>query len=124
MSQGPYDGAEKRSCPRTETHIPLRISQEDGDIVTASVNLSRSGVYCRVNKRLHFMTKLKIQLLLPARRDDNSVTKTIHCEGVIVRVEPSNEAGCYNIAIFFSEIARRDAEFIGEYITSCLGKKE
>jgi hypothetical protein len=124
MSQGQYDGQEKRSAPRADTHIPLKITQEDGDIVTASVNLSRSGVYCRVNKRLHFMTKLKIQLLLPSQRDDKSVAKTIHCEGVIVRVEPPNEAGCYNIAIFFSEIARRDAEFIDDYIRSCLGKEE
>ena len=124
MSFVQYGGQERRRHPRAVTQIPLKIAQEEGDIVTESLNLSRSGVYCRISKRLHLMTKLKVQLLLPARKDDKSVTKTIHCEGVIVRVEPLIEAGWYNIAIFFNEIARRDAEFISDYVNSCLGKEE
>ena len=69
------------------------------------------------------MTKLKIQLLLPLRKGNQSATKSIHCQGVVVRVESSREEGFYNVAIFFNEIAQRDAELISDYVDSCLENK-
>lgn len=122
MDQGQsYGGLERRRHPRAATHIPLKVSREDGEIVTETVNLSRSGAYCRVDKRIELMTKLKIQILLPLRKGEKGPTRTIHCQGVVVRVEPSTtEQGCYHIAVFFNEIAKRDAEAISDYVNSCL----
>lgn len=65
------------------------------------------------------MTKLKVQILLPARKNQKR-SKTIHCQGVVVRVEPTAENGRFEIAIFFNEIAQRDAESINDYAGSCL----
>ena len=50
---------ERRKAPRIIRNIPIKIFQEDGNIVTETGNVSRSGIYCRVNRRVEAMTKLK-----------------------------------------------------------------
>lgn len=122
MIPAEYAGQERRKGRRAAAHIPVRIAQEDGDVVTETLNISRSGAYCRVNKRIELMTKLKIQILLPSRKNQKRLNKTIHCQGVVVRVEPAAEDGRFEIAIFFNEIAQRDAESINDYVGSCLGQ--
>ena len=118
MIPAEYAGQERRKGQRAAAHIPVRIAQEDGDIVTETLNISRSGAYCRVNKRIELMTKLQIQILLPSRKNQKR-SKTIHCHGVVVRVEPAAENGRFDVAIFFNEIAQRDAESINDYVGSC-----
>ena len=126
MIPAEYSGQERRKGQRALAHIPVRIAQEDGDIVTETLNVSRSGAYCRVNKRVELMTKLKVQILLPpaggksvARKNQKRSPKTIHCQGVVVRVEPAAHNGQFDVAIFFNEIAQRDAESINDYVGSC-----
>lgn len=111
---------ERRKDPRLENNIPVKITQEDGDIVTETANISRSGAYCRVSKYIETMTKLKIHLLLPIRKNGKNVTKKISCEGVVVRTEPIPGKDRYNIAIFFSDISKRDSETIADYVSSFL----
>lgn len=136
MIPAEYAGQERRKGQRALAHIPVRIAQEDGDIVTETLNISRSGAYCQVNKRVELMTKLNIQILLPpaghrppsgeslsaARKNQKRQAKTIHCHGVVVRVEPSAHNGRFDIAVFFNEIAQRDAQAINDYVGSCLGQ--
>jgi hypothetical protein len=111
---------ERRIYPRLEKNIPLKISQDEGDIVTETANISRSGAYCRVNKYIPPMTKLKIYLLLPIRKNGKNTTKKITCQGVVVRTEPVQGKEYCNIAIFFNEIAQRDAESIADFVNSYL----
>ena len=118
MIPAEYAGNERRKSQRALAHIPVRIAQEDGDIVTETLNISRSGAYCQVNERVELMTKLKVQILLPSRKNQKR-SKTIHCQGVVVRVEPAARNGRFDVAIFFSEIAQRDAESINDYVGSC-----
>lgn len=118
MIPAEYAGHERRKGRRAAAHIPVRIAQEDGDIVTETLNISRSGAYCRFNKRVELMTKLKIHILLPARKNQKR-SKTIRCQGVVVRVEPAAENGRFDVAIFFNEIAQRDVESINDYVSSC-----
>ncbi|MBI5024943.1 MAG: PilZ domain-containing protein [Candidatus Omnitrophica bacterium] len=119
MIPAEYAGNERRKGQRALAHIPVRIAQEDGDIVTETLNISRSGAYCQVNDRVELMTKLKVQILLPAARKSQKRSKTIHCRGVVVRCEPSARNGRFDVAIFFNEIAQRDAESINDYVGSC-----
>jgi len=113
---------ERRKDPRLYNNVPVKISQDAGDIVTESGNISRSGVYCRVNTYIEPMTKLKIYLLLPRQKNGRNTTKKIICQGVVVRAEPGKDEDSYNIAIFFSDIAHRDAEYIADYVNCHLGK--
>ena len=108
--------SERRRDPRLTAQVPVKISQEDGDLVTETANISRAGAYCRVERALEPMMKLKVQVLIPIRKNDSSVTtKKITCQGVVVRTErtPDNH---YNVAIFFSDITKRDAECISDYV--------
>lgn len=111
---------ERRKDPRLDNNIPVKICQEDGDLVTETQNISRSGAYCRVNQYIAPMTKLKIHLLLSASKSGKSASKKISCEGVVVRSEPAPDGKRYHIAIFFSDITRRDAEYITDYVDICL----
>lgn len=111
---------ERRKDLRMSNILPVKISQTDGDIVTETINISRSGAYCRIKKYIEPMTKLKINLLMPNRKNGKNVPKKISCEGVGVRVEPIPGESAYNVAIFFSDISKRDSEFISEYLQSHL----
>ncbi|HLF18179.1 MAG TPA: PilZ domain-containing protein [Candidatus Omnitrophota bacterium] len=112
---------ERRQHPRLENNIPIKIYHDDGDIVTETANISRAGIYCKVDKFINPMTKLKINLLIPLRKSGKTVTKKVNCEGAVVRIEQvEGEAECYNVAIFFQNISKRDVEHITDYVNSFL----
>jgi hypothetical protein len=124
VSQSKKSGAERRVHPRIDNNVPLKIFHEGGDIVTETGNISRSGAYCKVNKYIAPMTKFKINLLLPVKKNGKTTSKKIACEGAVVRIEPSKLNQHYNVAIFFNDISQRDAESIADYVSSCLEKEE
>ena len=117
--------SERRKDPRLANNVPLKIFHEEGDIVTQTVNISRSGAYCRSEKNIPPMTKLKINLLLPIKKNGKNTSKRITCQGIVVRTEQIPSQSAYNVAIFFSDITQRDAESIADYVSSYLeqGKK-
>ena len=108
---------ERRRDPRLTHQVPVKIIQEDGDIVTETTNISRSGVYCRVNRALAPMSKLKVRLLLQVNHNGKMVAKHVNCTGVVVRTEPIDNV--YNVAIFFNDISKKDSECISNYLNSC-----
>ena len=111
---------ERRKDPRLENNIPVKICQEGGDLVAETQNISRSGAYCRIGKYIAPMTRLKVHLLLSSTSKGKKDAKKISCDGVIVRCEQSSGEPGYNIAVFFSDISRRDAEFISDYVNEFL----
>ena len=112
---------ERRKHPRLRNNIPIKLIKEDGDIVTETANISRSGIYCKVEAFLEPMTKLKIDLLIPIRKNGKSSTKKITCQGAVVRSEQIPGAKeAYHVAIFFQDISKRDAERIADYVDSFL----
>jgi len=68
------------------------------------------------------MTKLKVYLLLPLRKSDKMTTKSITCQGVVVRTQAAVEQDHYDTAIFFSDIASKDSRAINEFVESMYGK--
>ncbi len=70
------------------------------------------------------MTRLKLNLLLPLRKNNKIVTKRVHCEGVVVRAEAAPQGGYFQTAIFFSEIIPRDSELISEFVDSLSQEKK
>lgn len=111
---------ERRRSPRIANNIPVKICSEQGDIVTETGNISRSGVYCKVDKYIEPMTKMKVHLLLPVKKGGKNSSKKISCQGVVVRSEALEGQESFNIAIFFNDIAQRDAETIADYINNFL----
>ena len=115
-----FSMSDRRQHPRIDKNVPLKISTTDVELVTETKNLSRTGVYCRVNKYIEPMTKLKIHLLLPIKKGNKTTTKKITCHGVIVRTETLPNKNEYSIAIYFNDLPSRDADCITEYIDKFL----
>ncbi len=116
---------ERRSYPRIEKDIPLKIRSGEYDIVTKTKNICSAGAYCSVSRYLEPLTKLKIVLLLPLQKDKKIITKKVECEGVVVRVEgPFPGPKHYDIAIFFSDINKSEIKKISEYVDGHLEKKD
>ena len=115
---------EKRRHPRLEKKIPVKISSDHGDILTETKNLSCSGAFCSMSQRLEPMTKLRIHLLLPWRKNDKIISKKVTCQGVVVRVAiVPGQPDCFDTAIFFSDIAPKDVRTISEFIESMTENK-
>ena len=62
------------------------------------------------------MTKLKIHLLLPMKKNNRTVTKKISCQGIVVRTEAVPGQNYFKTAIYFSHIQHKDADYISDYI--------
>lgn len=123
MSKANLQGAERRRHFRLEHNVPVKISSADLDIVTETSNLSCSGAFCRINKFIAPMTKLKLNLLLPIRKNNKIVTKHVHCEGVVVRAESVSTDDYFETAIFFSDITPKDAQVIHDFVDSIVKEK-
>ena len=120
MTQGQSSSQERRRSPRLEHMVPVKLSSGDIDIVTETSNLSSSGVYCRVNAYIEPMTKLKIHLLLPVKKNSRTSTKRISCQGVVVRAESVPDQNYFNAAIFFNDIQPKDIRAISDFIEQML----
>ena len=114
---------DRRKDPRVLSEIPIKIFQEDGDILTETKNISRSGAYCRVNRYMSPMTKLRINLLLPVKQTGKIKTSKISCEGIVVRTEPIDGDTSYNAAIFFNNISQKDSDAIAQYVNNYLSER-
>jgi len=111
---------EKRRHIRVEFHVPVKISGDHGDILTETKNLSCSGAYCRMAQRLEPMTKLRVHLLLPLRKNNKVTTKKITCQSIVVRTQAVAGEEYYDTAIFFSDIAPKDSRTISDFVESML----
>ena len=115
---------ERRRAPRLEHNIPLKLSSADVELVTETKNLSSSGAYCRLNKHIEPMTKLKIHLLLPVKKNNRMTTRKISCQGVVVRSEAVAGQDYFNTAIFFSDLSVKDTQTLKDFVDVMLEMKK
>jgi len=115
--------ADKRKYPRVkDANISLKVKSGDIDIITQSLDISASGVYCKVEKEIPLMSRIKILLILPKSKDGPSEaaqTSKIETDGVVVREHPvivNGRINHYDVAIFFDNISTKDRESILSYI--------
>jgi len=114
---------ENRKYPRVKDEgISLKVKSGDVDIITKSLDISASGVYCKVEKEVPLMSRIKVMLVLPK----NSIDKTLDSErsfkidtdGVVVREHPvliGGKIAHYDVAIFFDNISAKDRKLLLEY---------
>jgi len=99
---------EQRKHPRITKNLPVSISLKDIDFVTETKNISCGGAYCHVDKYIKPMTRLSVCL------DISNTQEKITCKGVVVRTEEAAPTG-YNIAIFFTEISKKNLDTLKNY---------
>lgn len=112
---------ERRKYPRiADDKISLKVKAAQFDAtISQSLNISASGVYCKVDKELPLLSRVKIILMLPLGTDRKEKLNKIETEGVVVREHPVIEDGKvlhYDVAIFFDNLSSKDRQTIKEYI--------
>jgi len=113
---------EKRKYPRIKDEgVSLKVKSGDIDIITKSLDISASGIYCKVEKEIPLMSRIKIILIVPKAKQgssDSPQTVKIVTDGVVVREHPvivQGKVAHYDVAIFFDNISAKDRKVLLEY---------
>lgn len=111
---------ERRKAPRIrDEELPLRINIGGFDTATHTLNISSSGLYCKVAKEIPLMSRVKLMLMIPDLTKGNKETKGVEVEGVVVRTHPviiDGQIKHHDVAIFFDGLEPRASELIANYI--------
>ena len=103
---------DRRGSARLVESLPFKIGGEGFDVASETLNMSKSGLLCRVRKEIPLMTKIEVLLLLPGAEGK---ANEIRAKGVIVRSE-KNEDGTFKVAIFFTEMSKNCQERFDAYL--------
>lgn len=107
---------ERRAHPRIRDEAPtLKLNLGDFDSMTHTLDISASGVYCKVEKEIPLMSRLKLVLMLP----DENGAKTLEVDGVVVREHPvviNGHTRHYDVAIFFDNLTEKQRSLISDYV--------
>lgn len=113
------DNFERRLNQRYDARLPLNIAGIGVEILTATKNISCSGVYCQVNQFIPVMTKLQLDLTVPLIENEKKTEKYFSCHALVVRTEPESESPDvknYNIGLFFMDLSEKDRKLLELYI--------
>lgn len=114
------ENTERRKSLRIEDDtLSLKIDIGEFNTITHTLNISESGIYCKVDKELPIMSRVKIILMMPESQDSERAAKHIEVEGVVVREHPviiDGDKKHYDVAIFFDNLSPRNKEIISGYI--------
>lgn len=110
---------ERRRYPRIkDKDIFVQLTGEGFDAITKSLDVSASGIYCKVTERIPLMSRLQIVLSIPDQKKP-STPVTLNIEGVVVREHPVMKEGRvehYDVAIFFNSLMPKEREMLIRYI--------
>ena len=112
---------ERRRAPRIpDEGISIKLNMGGFDTVTHTLNISESGVYCKVDKEIPLMSRVRLVLMIPDFSKNDSPLKGLELDGVVVREHPviiDGQTKHYDIAIFFENLSTKDKEIISNYIS-------
>lgn len=115
---------ERRKFPRLDDDS-LSVKLDGFDSITHTLNISPSGVYCKVDKELPLMSRVRLMLMVPDASKDKGGIKNLEVSGIVVREHPVIVDGVikhYDIAIFFEDLSAKDKEIIASYISRKKGQ--
>ena len=114
------DKAERRKYPRVkDKNISIKLSSEGVDTITQSLDVSASGIYCKVKKHIPLMSRVQLVLTLHGK-DGQSGISNMDVEGIVVREHPVIENGRvhhYDLAIFFDSLLPKHRKKLAHYIS-------
>ncbi len=109
---------ERRRYPRIkDKDVAIKLSGDGFNTITQSLDISASGIYCKVDRPIPLMTRLQLLLTLPGRGGKASITMNV--DGVVVREHPvmkDDEVQYYDLAIFFNTLLPKERKKIVQYI--------
>lgn len=112
---------ERRKYPRIkDKNISIKLSSEGFTTITQSLDVSASGIYCKVKDHIPVMTRVQLKLSLPGKTKKAS-SATMDIDGVVVREHPVIKNGKvehYDLAIFFNTLLPKERKKLVQYIES------
>ena len=106
---------ERRIFPRIDDQgLSLELKTGDFDTITHTMNISASGLYCKIDREIPLMSRVNLMLMLPD-------SKGVEVSGVVVREHPVIIDGVtkhYDVAIFFDDLSSKNREAISSYISN------
>lgn len=111
---------ERRRAQRIDDNeVSLKLRSGDFDTVTHTLNISASGLYCKVDRELPIMSRIQLMLMIPTYAKGEKAPKGVAVEGVVVRAHPviiDGKVQHYDVAIFFDNLDPKAKELIAAYI--------
>ena len=112
---------ERRRFPRVkDERLSLKLKLNDFDTVTHTLDISASGVYCKVDKEIPLMSRVKLILMITDPSKEPEVIDSLEVNGVVVREHPvviDGQTRHYDVAIFFEDLSAKDREIISNYVS-------
>ena len=111
---------ERRKAPRIDDEeLSLELHAGNFDAIAHTLNISASGLYCKVDREMPLMSRVKLMLMIPDQSDAAKEVRNVEVEGVVVRAHPvivDGQIKHYDIAIFFDSLLPKARELILGYI--------
>ena len=113
---------ERRLFPRVRDEgLALKLRAGDFDTVTHTLDISASGIYCKIDREIPLMSRVKVKLMVPDPAKADKLAKELDVDGVVVREHPVIIDGVikhYDAAIFFDNLSAKSREMIQNYISN------
>lgn len=106
---------ERRISARLVDAFTFNIGFNGYDITASVINISTSGLLCRVSREIPVMSKIEMALILPSRVR-TAHAETVKIKGVVVRND-ADERG-FRTAIFFIDISQAHRKKLDAYLGS------
>jgi hypothetical protein len=116
--------SERRRFPRiNDDGFGLDVKAEGFDIVAHTLNISASGLCCKVSRALPLMARVNLKLMIPDASQSGSPKqgKSMDVNGVVVREHPvviDGKTKHYDVAIFFDDLPEKHRDAINSYIAN------
>ena len=112
---------ERRRAVRVPESLVFEIGHKEQELAATTLNVSTSGALCEVDRDIPLMTKVRIDVVLPA--EDSKLSggrRVLRLRGVVVRKEKEETSGRFFVAVFFSEGSPKNKTLLKAFIDSRL----
>ena len=111
---------ERRKFPRIHDEgLSLKLDTGDFDTMTHTMDISASGIYCKVGREIPLMSRVRLAIMVPDAGKDEKALNPLEVDGVVVREHPVIIDGAvkhFDVAIFFDNLSEKDKSVIQGYI--------
>src|SRR5262245_24198952 len=108
----------RRAHRRVPANVPLRMRTGDSETAFDLMDLSESGVRIRCGSPMAPMTRIKVGMILPAKRVGSKSDVSFETTGVVVWSHKVPEGGAFDTGVFFPELDDRQRGLLRTFVAS------
>ena len=111
--------SDRRKSPRVAAELPIAVEGGPAEATGKTLNISENGVYFEVPHAIEPLTKVRMELFIPAGDDPEDKGIRLGFDGVVVRVEPEEaegHPGPFRVAVFFTHVPEKSMAALTSFI--------